>query len=154
MRAGLVRRRQTLAWAFVLIAAASAVGGARPVDGRDAMQTVTIRVVVRYSALPVAAWQGTFVSTSSSGRVVDRGTVIDRPRQKLGANWAIWRTLRGKFGKLRFRIVGPYRTPVAKLTWTILSGTGAYAGLNGTGADIERVARSKADAQMSGVPMR
>jgi hypothetical protein len=89
-----------------------------------------------------------------TAQVVDRGSDVDRPRQKLGADWLIRRTLTGKSGTLRFLITGPYSAPTAKLTWKILSGTGAYAGLTGTGIDVEHVGSgTKAHASMSGVPV-
>jgi hypothetical protein len=140
--------------------AAAAIGGAlqgaiptHTAAGEPWAGAVTIRVAVVYYGLPSAVWRGTFVSVLPSGRVVDRGAVVDRPRQKLGSNWAIWRTLLGKAGTLRFRIVGPYRTPTATLKWTILGGTKAYAGLSGTGTEVEHVAASRADARMTGVPL-
>jgi hypothetical protein len=114
--------------------------------------TVTIRVDVAYTATGV--WQGTFVSVLPTGRVADRGKVVERTRQRLGVTWAISRILSSKDGTLRFFVHGPYTRPLARLTWTILSGTGAYAGLTGTGSDVEHITGSSATARMNRVPVR
>jgi hypothetical protein len=127
-----------------------ALDAADVATGGTATHTVTIRVAVVYSA--VGVWRGTFVSVLPTGRVVDRGRVVERPRQKLGADWAISRTLSSTSGTLRFFLRGPYTRPLARLTWTILSGTGAYSGLKGTGGDVEHVSDSSATARMNGVP--
>jgi hypothetical protein len=151
---------QVCSRAWLAAGVAAIMGGlpagvqAPPAAGEAVARTVTIRVAVVYQGLPSAVWRGTFVSVLSTGRVVDRGTVVDRPRQRFGVNWAITRTLVGRSGTLRFHIVGPYRTPVATLKWVILGGTGSYAGLMGTGTDVEHVARSRVNALMTGVPVR
>jgi hypothetical protein len=133
----------------------AAVASSRTEAFESATHTVTIRLHVRYLPQPVATWKGTFISVSSSGQVVDRGTVLDAPRKRNGATWEILRKLVGKAGTERFRIVGPLATPAATLTWTILSGTGAYAGFVGNqGQDVEHFTVSEATARMSGVPNR
>jgi hypothetical protein len=154
VRAAVADRLVILAATLVVAGATSVVAAVRPAAARDATRTATIHIVLRYSGLPSAVWRGTFVSTSSTGKIVDRGTVVDRPRQRLGVNWAISRTLFGKSGTLRFGIVGPYRRPTVTLTWTILGGTRAYAGLHGSGKDVEHIESSRADALMRGVPVR
>jgi hypothetical protein len=141
--------------AFCAAGALTEIADAHPWgNDESARARVTIRVVVAYAGR-ASLWKGSFMSVLPTARVVDRGSVVDRPRQKLGADWLIRRTLTGKSGTLRFLITGPYSTPTAKLTWKILSGTGAYAGLTGTGTDVEHVigSGSKAHASMSGVPM-
>jgi hypothetical protein len=133
----------------------SAVAGSRTEAFDSATHTVTIGVHLRYLPQPVAAWKGTFMTVSSSGQVVGHGTVLDAPRKSNGATWEILRRLVGKAGTVRFRIVGPFATPAATLTWTILSGTGAYAGFVGDqGQDVEHFTVSEATARMSGVPIR
>ena len=144
-------RLVTFTTALALTSVTAVVAGASPMAASETQRTVTIRVVVLYSSLS-AVWRGTFVSTSSTRSVVDRGSVVDRPRQRLGFNWAITRRLVGRSGTLRFRITGPYRRPVATLEWSILGGTGAYAGLSGTGTDVEHIGPSMATARMVGVP--
>jgi hypothetical protein len=146
-------RLLTFAAALGLMSVAAVVASVRPIAASDTRRTVTIRIVLHYSALS-AAWRGTFVRNSSTGSVVDRGTVVDRPRQRLGVDWSISRHLVGRSGTLRFRISGPYRRPIATLKWSLFGGTGAYAGLGGTGTDVEHVSASRATARMSGVPMR
>jgi hypothetical protein len=88
-----------------------------------------------------------------NGVVGARGRVIDRPRQKLGAEWFIMRRLSTRAGTLRFRISGPFQTPTARLHWLIVGGTGAYAALQGRGLDIERLSGTTATAVMRGVPL-
>jgi len=138
-------------FALASVLSLAALNAADVATGGSSTHTVTIRVAVVYSAAGV--WPGTFVSVLPTGRVVDRGRAVERPR-RLGVDWAISRTLSSKSGTLRFFVHGPYTRPLAKLTWTILSGTGAYAGLRGTGTDVEHVSDSSATARMSGVPVR
>ena len=99
-----------------------------------------------------STWHGTFRAVRPNGVVVARGRVVDRPRQKLGAEWFIMRRLSTRAGTLRFRISGPFQTPTARLHWLIVGGTGAYAALQGRGLDAERVSGTTSTAVMRGVP--
>jgi hypothetical protein len=98
-------------------------------------------------------WDGSFRELRPDGAVVARGRVVDRPRQRIGADWLITRTLTSRAGTLRFRISGPFQTPTARLHWLILKGTGAYAALQGHGSDVEHAHETTATAVMSGVPL-
>jgi hypothetical protein len=137
--------------AVVMATALVVVSQARPAARTSAAANATVRVTVAYAPTS-AVWRGTFVSVAPTGKVVDRGTVVDGPRQRLGKDWSIRRSLKSKLGTLRFTIVGRYQVPRATLKWTILGGTGAYSGLSGTGTDIERVAAGHAAARMLDVP--
>jgi hypothetical protein len=120
-----------------------------PSDGVAKLVTISVQLHYVQSA---ASWEGTFVSTTPSGHVVDRGSALDRPRHSTTAAWHIQRKLVSKKGTLLFHIDGPFHKPAATLTWTITAGTGAYAGLVGTGEDVEHIGASTATARMSGVP--
>jgi hypothetical protein len=75
-------------------------------------------------------------------------------REWNGVDLTISRTLTGKAGTMAFRINGPYRqnSPHAALTWTLVSGTGAYRGLSGSGRDVEDLTRARVSGKMSAVP--
>jgi hypothetical protein len=117
-----------------------------------AASTASVHVSLRYDAA-TSNWRGRFRAVRADGAVVVRGRVLDRPRQKLGADWSITRTLTTRAGTLRFRISGPMQTPTARLHWQIIGGTSAYARLQGNGIDIERVRETTATAVMRGVPL-
>lgn len=151
MRAGV--RRQL----FVIVAAASVAAGsvaavaqARQTASRKSAKVVTIRFTLAWSGV---AWDGAFVSRSAGGRIVDRGRAVDH-RAFNDADLTISRTLTGKAGTMVFRITGPYRqnSPRAALTWSLISGTGAYRGLSGTGRDVEHLTSKRASGEMSAVP--
>jgi hypothetical protein len=146
--AKLVRRSAT--FSGVAIAAVALAGGLGAAAG--ATKTSTVHVSLHYNASS-ALWKGTFTGISPAGAVDDHGTALDVPRQMNHADWSITRALTDSHGTLRFRIRGPFHVPVAHLTWTILSGLGSYAGLQGQGRDVERVTASSATAAMSGVPL-
>jgi hypothetical protein len=151
MRAG-VRQQLFVVVAAAVVASGSvvAVAQAQQAVSQKPDRVVTIRVTLGWSGV---AWNGTFVSTSASGRVVDRGRAVDQ-HEFDGADLLITRTLTGKAGTMRFHIIGPYRqnSPRAALTWTLFSGTGAYRGLRGTGRDVEDLSRTRATGEMSAVP--
>ena len=151
MRAGV---RQQL---FVVVAAASVAAGssvavaqAQQAASEKSERVVTIRVTLAWSGVE---WDGTFVSTSASGRIVDRGSAEDH-RDANGVDIEIFRTLTGKAGTMAFQISGPYRlnSPHAALTWTLVRGTGAYRGLSGSGRDVEDVTKKRVSGEMSAVP--
>jgi hypothetical protein len=98
-------------------------------------------------------WHGSFREVRQDGSVGARGRVVDRPRQRIGADWLIVRTLTTRAGTLRFRISGPFKTPTARLHWLIVSGTGSYAALKGHGTDIERMRDTTATALMRRVQL-
>jgi hypothetical protein len=114
--------------------------------------TASVYVALRYDAT-TSTWRGTFRAVRPGGAVVTRGRVLDRPRQKLGAEWSITRRLTTRVGTVEFRISGPYQTPTARLHWQIVGGTRAYATLQGHGTDVERVRETTATAVMRGVPL-
>jgi hypothetical protein len=132
-------------------ASTSALASVPTAASGRATKTVTITVQVRY-VQSATTWKGTFVTTTSSGQVIDRGSALDQPRISNRAAWRIQRKLVSKKGTLLFAIHGPYHKPTATLTWTIAAGTGAYAGLIGTGEEVEHIGTSTATARMSGVP--
>jgi hypothetical protein len=99
------------------------------------------------------SWHGSFRALRPDGTVIAHGRVVDRPRQRLGADWLIVRTLTTHAGTLRFRISGPFKTPTARLHWLIVGGTGAYAALQGQGVDIEHVRQTTATAVMRRIPL-
>jgi hypothetical protein len=113
---------------------------------------LTIHLVMTYSG-PSVGWRGTFTSTSTNGKTVT-GVAQDRARYSNGAEWFMSRTLVDKAGTLRFRIEGPYRVTVATLTWKLVGATGIYAGLSGTGIDVEHMGSTRVEATMKGVPTR
>jgi hypothetical protein len=126
----------------------------RPVFSLAAGQatgTATIHILLRYDA-PKLTWRGRFRALQASGTVVGRGRVVDRPRQKLGAEWLIIRKLITRAGTLEFRVSGPLQTPTAQLHWVIVGGTDAYAALKGRGIDVEHIRETTASALMRGVP--
>ena len=153
MRAG-VRQQLLVVVAAVSVAAGSvvAVAQAQQAGSQRSDRVVIIRVTLAWSGV---AWDGTFASASASGRIVDRGRAVDH-RAWNGVDLTISRTLTGKAGTMAFRIFGPYRqnSPRAVLTWTLISGTGAYRGLSGTGRDVEdlTLSRTRASGEMSAVP--
>jgi hypothetical protein len=151
MRAG-VRQQLVVVAAVVSVAAGSvvAVAQAQQAASQKSDRFVIIRVTLAWSGF---AWDGTFVSTSASGRIVDRGRAVDHHEWN-GVDLSISRTLTGKAGTMAFRILGRYRqnSPRAALTWTLISGTGAYRGLSGTGRDVEDLTRTRASGEMSAVP--
>jgi hypothetical protein len=68
--------------------------------------TAAVHIALRYDAATFT-WRGTFRALRPDGVVVARGRVVDRPRQKLGADWYIMRRLTTRAGTVRFRISGP-----------------------------------------------
>jgi hypothetical protein len=142
--------RRIRARCFLAAVVAVAPAGAGAPARAASPPTAVVRVSLTYDAA-AGTWVGTFRSTAGS-RLVDAGTARDSPRQRFGVNWAITRTLVGRAGKVRFRIVGPYASPTAALRWTIIAGSGSYAGSRGQGADSERIGRASVAARMVGVP--
>lgn len=138
--------------ALFIAASVATIADARRALGGNSGHAVTIRVTLAWSG---SSWQGTFVSSASGGRVVDHGRAIDK-HEKNGFQLSISRTLIGKAGTLRFEISGPYTQSSSRavLTWTLFRGTGAYAGLNGTGRDVENISGTHAVAEMNSVPTR
>ena len=151
MRAG-VRQQLFVVVAAVSVAAGAfvAVAQAQEAASENSERVTTIRITLAWSGVE---WDGTFVSTSANGRIVDRGGAVDR-HDFNDADLFISRTLIGKAGTMRFHITGPYRQnrPRAALTWTLTSGTGAYRGLSGSGRDVEYLSRERATSEMSAVP--
>ena len=145
------RRLSVLAVVVGVGVSTSALAGTRTNTSGSETKSVTISVQLHY-VQSAASWEGTFVSTTSSGHVLDRGSALDRPRHTTTAAWHIRRKLVSKKGTLLFYVDGPFHEPTATLTWSIAAGTGAYAGLVGTGEDVERIRTSTATARMSGVP--
>jgi len=150
MRTGL--RQQLFVFVTVVFVASGsvAIAQAQHTASQKSDKVVSVRVTLAWSG---AAWDGTFVSTSASGQIVDRGRAEDH-RDANGVDIEIFRTLRGKAGTMAFQITGPYRlnSPRAALTWTLVRGTGAYRGLSGSGRDVEDVTRKRVSGEMSAVP--
>jgi hypothetical protein len=117
---------------------------------RSAATTASVHIALRYDEA-TSTWRGTFRALRLDGVVVARGRVVDRPRQKLGADWFIIRRLTTRVGTVRFRISGPFRRPTVRLHWLVVGGTGSYAALQGQGVDVERVRTETATAVMRGV---
>jgi len=120
---------------------------------RSATSRASVHISFPSDATTSTTWHGKFRAVRPDGVVVARGRVIDRPRQKLGADWFIMRRLSTRAGTLRFRISGAFQTPTARLRWLIVGGTGAYAALQGRGLDVERMSGTTATAVMRGVPL-
>jgi len=127
------------------------VGGPASAAGR-ATGKPSVRIALHYDTA-TSTWRGNFRAVRPGGAVVARGRVVDRPRQKLGAEWSITRKLTTRAGTLKFRITGPFQTPTARLHWQIIGGTGAYATLQGDGTDVERTRGTTATAVMRAVPL-
>jgi hypothetical protein len=136
-----------LAAAFLLLALAGPATAARLTTA-----TASVHVSLGYDAATFT-WHGSFRAVRPHGAVVARGRVIDRPRQRLGADWSITRKLATRAGTLRFRISGPFQIPTARLHWLIVGGTGADAALQGHGTEVEHIRGMTATAVMSGVPL-
>jgi hypothetical protein len=126
--------------------------GAANAAARSITSAASIHASLRYDDATLS-WHGSFRAVRPDGAVTARGRVVDRPRQRIGADWLIVRTLTTRAGTLRFRLSGPFKTPTARLHWLIVGGTDAYAALQGHGIDVERVRETTATAVMRGVPV-
>jgi hypothetical protein len=142
----LLRVCSGLAAALVLLSLDGPATAAPSATGR-----ASVHISLRSDAT-TSTWHGTFRAVRPTGVVVVRGRAVDRPRQKLGAEWFIMRKLTTRAGTLRFQISGPFETPTARLHWRIVGGTGAYAALQGRGLDAERASGTTVTAVMRGVP--
>jgi len=152
-RRGLGRVALLQAWSGLSAALLLLSLGGPAAAARSATSSASVHVSVRSDATTSSTWHGTFRAVRPDGVVFARGRVVDRPRQKLGAEWFIMRRLTTGAGTLRFRITGPFQTPTARLHWLIVGATGAYAALQGRGRDVERVSGTNATAVMRGVPL-
>lgn len=115
--------------------------------------TATGSVVVKLQLAPAVTpgkWSGHFVAVTATGRVVDRGTVTE-VRYTNGALWRIRRHLMGRRGNLKIQVEG---TSLAALTWTIVSGTKAYAGVHAHGREADRQQRQAIAERMFAFPLR
>lgn len=141
-----------LSAAVCTAASVATIADAQRAVGSGPGHAVTIRVTLTWSG---SSWHGTFVSTAPGGRVVDRGRAIDA-HDTNDVQLNISRTLIGRAGTLLFQIDGPYTQSSSRavLTWTLIRGTGAYAGLSGTGRDVENISRTRAVGEMNSVPTR
>jgi hypothetical protein len=140
-------------WSGLAVAVLLLSLGGLATAARSAITTASVHISVHSDAITSTTWHGSFRAVRPAGVVVARGRVVDRPRQRLGADWFIMRKFTTGTGTLRFRISGPYRTPTSRLHWQIVGGTGAYAALQGQGLDVERVSGTTATAVMRGVPL-
>jgi hypothetical protein len=136
-----------VAAALLLLTLVGPAGAARGGSG-----TASLHVALRYDAATLT-WNGSFRAIRSDGAVIARGSAVDRSREQNGVDWLIGRRLTTRKGTLRFSISGPVRTPISRLRWLVVGGTGAYAAVQGQGIDVERAHSTTATAVMHGVPL-
>jgi len=135
-----------VAAALLLLTLVGPAGAARGGSG-----TASLHLALRYDAATLT-WHGSFRAIRD-GAVIARGRAVDRPRLENGVDWLIKRRLTTRKGTLRFSRSGPVRTPISRLHWLVVGGTGAYAAVQGHGIDVERVHSTTATAVMHGVPL-
>ena len=123
-------RPARVAISAVLIAAALAVGttAARSADSGRIRGSVKFYLDVRFLQ---PSGEGTF---ATSGAFTDSGSFVSFPAGPVQyGKVKVWRRFAGRKGSIVVQDV--FSTPETG-SWTILSGTGAYAGLRGHGRSI------------------
>jgi hypothetical protein len=125
--------------AFLLALPLAARAGPTPAPHRIAAPAPAggerVEILVRR---PAFLYGGTFQAVSASGAVHDQGTSRDRQSGAETPEAPMDRVLEGEQGTLTLRIEGgghkaaPYPAMMFG-RWTIVGGTGAYAGLRGGG---------------------
>jgi hypothetical protein len=142
------RRLSTMTSVVALALGAAGLQLSQPAAAVVGASRDLVRIDLSYGNAS-SGWVGRFVATTAGGRVVDRGRAVDR-RYTNDARWQISRVLEGRRGRLTVSVRGASLT---SLTWTIASGTKAYAGLRGHGREVDRQQGGVIVVRMSGVPL-